>query len=398
VQGLKTIYFDNAATSWPKPAAMMEAMVTFNDAVGANPGRSGHRLSVDASRVIYEARELVAEAIGAPDPLTIVFTKNATEALNTVLLGLLKTGDHVVTSSMEHNSVMRPLRYLERKGVDLSVIPCSSTGILDPEDLQRHFKKNTKLVIATHASNVTGTLFPVNRLSEITRDCGILLAVDASQTAGSVPIDVARSGIDILCFTGHKSLMGPQGTGGFYLRQGVEGIPLPLTRGGTGSASELEEQPTFLPDLFESGTPNGIGIAGLAAGVRFVLDTGIDYIWRKEQALTRRFIEGLKRLPDVTLYGPRMDETERTSVVSFTVRGLTPSDVSYELDERFSILSRPGLHCAPAAHRTIGTFPQGTVRFSFGFFNTEDEIDLSLDALAQLSSTSSCNSKGESHV
>jgi cysteine desulfurase family protein len=393
---VRTIYFDNAATSWPKPAAMMEAMIAFNEAVGANPGRSGHRLSVDASRVVYEARELVAQAIGAPDPLSIAFTKNATEALNTVLFGLLTPGDHVVTSSMEHNSVMRPLRFLEQQGVELSVIPCSPTGTIDPDDVRHRFRDNTKVVVVTHASNVTGTIFPIDVLAEIAHKQGMLLVVDASQTAGGVPIDVLRSGVDILCFTGHKSLMGPQGTGGFYLRSGLERRLSPLTRGGTGSASEFEEQPDFLPDRFESGTPNSIGLAGLAAGIRFILDTGIARIHEKEQALTRRFLEGAEKIPGVTVYEPHQGQP-RTSVVSFTIDGLTPSDVSFELDEQFAILSRPGLHCAPAAHRTIGTFPQGTVRFSFGFFNTEDEIDASLDALRQLTGQFK-NPKGECHV
>jgi cysteine desulfurase family protein len=381
---MKPVYFDNAATSWPKPPAMMEAMVRFNESTGGSPGRSGHRLSIDAARVVYEARELAAELIGSPDPLSIAFAKNATEAINCVLFGLLKPGDHVVTSSMEHNSVMRPLRFLERQGVELSIVPCSPAGELDPDDAMGRLTRKTKAIVVTHASNVTGTLLPIDALARIAREREILFIVDASQTAGNIPIDVIGTGIDILCFTGHKSLMGPQGTGGFYLRKGLEDLLPPLMHGGTGSASEFEEQPDFLPDRFESGTPNAIGLAGLAAGIRFVIHTGIGRIREKEIRLTRRFLEGVAGIPGITLYGPQ-DTRQRTAVVSFNVRGVSPSDLAFELDEQFAVLSRPGLHCAPAAHRTIGTFPQGTVRFSFGFFNTEDEIQRGLEAVAYLS-------------
>ena len=381
---MKPIYFDNAATSWPKPPAMMEAMARFNESIGANPGRSGHRLSIEAARVVYEARERVAELIGAPDPLSIAFAKNATEAINCVLFGMLKPGDHVVTSGVEHNSVMRPLRFLEQQGVELSVVPCSPAGVLDPGDAMRAMKRHTKLVVATHASNVTGALLPLDALARIAHERGTVFVVDASQTAGSVPIDVIRTGIDILCFTGHKSLLGPQGTGGFYIRKGLEQRVRPLMRGGTGSASEFEEQPDFLPDKFESGTPNAIGLAGLAAGIRFVLDLKVERIRENEAHLTRLFLEGLAGIPGAILYGPQ-DAGERTAVVSFNVRGISPSELAFELDEQFAVLSRPGLHCAPSAHRTIGTFPEGTVRFSFGYSTTEDEIRHGLEAVAQIS-------------
>lgn len=381
---MKPIYFDNAATSWPKPPAMMEAMARFNESIGGNPGRSGHRLSIEAARVVYEARERVAELIGSPDPLSIAFTKNATEAINCVLFGLLKPGDHVVTSGLEHNSVMRPLRFLERQGVELSIIPCSPAGVLDPGDAMRAMKKRTKAIVVTHASNVTGTLLPLDALAKIAHEGGSIFVVDASQTAGSVPIDVIRTGIDILCFTGHKSLLGPQGTGGFYIRKGLEQRVQPFIRGGTGSASEFEEQPDFLPDRFESGTPNAIGLAGLAAGIRFVLDLGVERTREKEMHLTRRFLEGMAGIPGTILYGPQ-NARQRTAVVSFNIRGISPSELAFELDEQFAVLSRPGLHCAPAAHRTIGTFPEGTVRFSFGHSTTEDEIRRGLEAVAQIS-------------
>jgi cysteine desulfurase / selenocysteine lyase len=378
------IYFDSAATSWPKPPGMIEAMTRYNENIGANPGRSGHRLSIEAARVIYEAREKTAELIGAADPLSVIFTKNATEAINCALFGLLKPGDHVITSCMEHNSVMRPLRFLEQQGVKLSFALCSPAGEFDPGDVKKLIDRNTKAIMVMHASNVTGTVLPIDVLAAMAREEDVLLIVDAAQTAGSIPINVAKMGVDILCFTGHKSLLGPQGTGGFYVRKGVEGRLTPLMRGGTGSASEHEEQPDFLPDKFESGTPNGIGLAGLGAGVKFVLDTGIDLIREREANLARQFIEGLKGIEGVTIYGSH-DAREHTSVVSFNIRGASSSDIAFALDEQFGILCRPGLHCAPAAHHTIGTFPRGTVRFGFGVFNTEAEIQHGLEAVAQLS-------------
>ncbi len=384
---MKLVYFDHAATSWPKPPAMMEAMARFNDAVGANPGRSGHRLSIEAARVVYEARELAAEVLGGTDPLSIAFTKNATEALNCVLLGLLKAGDHVVVSAMEHNSVMRPLRFLERRGIELSVAPCSPAGELDPADAAAALKSNTAAIVVAHASNVTGTLLPVEALAAIAQDRGIPLIVDASQTMGSVPLDVVRSGIDIVCFTGHKSLLGPQGTGGFYVREDLAPRIQPLMRGGTGSASEYEEQPDFLPDRFESGTPNALGLAGLAEGIRCVLDTGVERIGENEMALTRLFLKGAAAIPGLTLYGLQ-DVGQRTAVVSFNIAGMSPSEVAFELDEQFGVLCRPGLHCAPTAHRVIGTFPEGTVRFSFGYSNTEEDVRYALEALAEIAGTS----------
>lgn len=380
---MKPVYFDNAATSWPKPRAMMQAMIDYNESIGANPGRSGHRLSIEAARVVYDAREAVASLLGSPDPLSIVFTKNATEALNVVLLGLCAPGDRVVTSAMEHNSVMRPLRFLESRGVKLSTVPCSPAGMLDPEDVRKALRDRTKALVFTHASNVTGTVLPVEALCRIAHENGAYAVLDAAQTAGSLPVDVVRAGVDMLCFTGHKSLMGPQGTGGFYLRKGLEDLLPPLVRGGTGSASEFEEQPGFLPDRFESGTPNALGLAGLAAGVRFVLDQGVDRIREKEMALTRRFLDGLRNTPGMTLYGLSGIEG-RIAVVSFNIDGVSPSDVAFRLDDESAVLSRPGLHCAPAAHRTVGTFPEGTVRFSFGFHNTEEEVDLGLEALSRL--------------
>jgi len=377
----KVIYFDNAATSWPKPAGTTTAMVDYAERIGGSPGRSGHQRSLAAGRIIMETRETLAELFGIDDALCIVFTKNATEALNIALLGLLNPGDHVIASAMEHNSVMRPLRHLEAQGVQLSVLPGDGEGCLAPDDVRKAIGPRTRLLVVTHASNVTGAMQPVAELGKTAREHGILFCVDAAQTAGALPIDVGAMGIDLLAFTGHKSLYGPQGTGGLYIREGLEKLIRPLQFGGTGSRSEFEAQPDFLPDKYESGTPNTIGIAGLGAGADFVLSAGPDRIRRHEEELMARFLGGLADLPGITVYGPA-GAGRRTAVASFNIDGVSPSEAALILDERFGILCRPGLHCAPAAHRTIGTFPRGAIRFSFGYFNSNEEIDLALAALA----------------
>ena len=382
---MKTIYLDNAATSFPKPEAMLAAMTAYQQAVGANPGRSGHGLSIDAGRIIYETRETLARLFHIEDPLRIVLTKNSTEALNIALQGGLRPGDHVITSGMEHNSVMRPLRHLESQGVRVSVIPCSPRGELDPEDIKKAIHPATKMIVLTHASNVTGTILPVEAVGAIIREKGdILFCVDAAQTAGALPIDVQKMKIDLLAFTGHKSLYGPQGTGGLYIRKGLEKGIAPLMMGGTGSRSEFEAQPDFMSDKYESGTPNTIGFAGLGAGVTYLAEQTIDGIRAKEEQLIRRFLERLEAFKDqVTVYGLN-DAARQTAVISFNVKNISPSDAAMFFEEKFGILCRPGLHCAPAAHRTIGTFPQGTVRFSFGFFNTSRDMDRAAKAVMAL--------------
>ncbi|MBN1277497.1 MAG: aminotransferase class V-fold PLP-dependent enzyme [Deltaproteobacteria bacterium] len=381
---METIYFDNAATSWPKPEAMIKAMADFNAHVGANPGRSGHRLSVEASRIIFNARETIASLLGAGDPHTVIFTRNATEGINTIVRGLLKPGNHVITSGMEHNSVMRPLRALEAEGIELSIVQCSGTGDIVTDDVIAMIRKNTRMIIITHASNVTGTIMPVAEIAEMAHAKGVLVCVDAAQSAGSLPINVLKDNIDILVFTGHKSLNGPQGTGGFFIRKGLENLVSPLERGGTGSRSEFEEHPDFMPDRFESGTPNTIGIAGLGAGAAHVAAIGIDTIRKHEISVTGLFLDGISSIKGIKIYGD-MNPQRRTALVSFTIEGLSPSEISFELDERFNIMSRPGLHCAPSAHRTIGTFSDGTVRFSFGIFTTEEEIMTAINAIETLS-------------
>jgi len=379
------IYLDNAATSWPKPPQVKEAMNRFMEEVGANPGRSGHSLSIEAARILYEAREALSVLFHVKDSSRIVFTLNATESINLALKGLLKYKDHVITSSMEHNSVMRPLRDLEKQGIALTVVPCFGDGTLDPREVEKKIQPTTKMIVLNHASNVTGMLLPVGEVGKIAREYNLLFLVDAAQTAGAYPIDVEKDGIDLLAFTGHKSLYGPQGTGGLVIGERIDEKEVtPLKQGGTGSRSEFEEQPDFLPDRFESGTPNGIGIAGLLAGVQFVLETGVEKIRRKEMNLLDQLIKGLKGIPQVKLYCPERQEN-RMATLSFNITHLSRSDVAFRLEREFGILCRSGLHCAPSAHRTIGTFPDGTVRFGLSVFNTEAEIETTVQAVSMIS-------------
>jgi len=379
----KIVYFDNAATSWPKPPDVQSAIVDYLENVGGSPGRSGHRMSIAASRLVGDARDALAELFNVDDPCQIAFTKNSTEALNIAILGWLKPGDHVITSSIEHNSVMRPLRFLEAQGsIELTVVPCSpETGSMDPDDVRRAARQNTQLVAVLHGSNVIGNLLPLADLAAVAHDAGALLLVDASQTAGAYPIDVAALGVDLLAFTGHKALLGPTGTGGLFVREGID--LRPLARGGTGSRSELEYQPDFLPDRYEAGTLNVLGLAGLGAGVRYLLARGVDGVRRHEQTLIARFLAAAATLPGLTVYGPP-DLAERIGVISFNLAGVSPSKVGLILDREFGIMTRIGLHCSPAAHRTLGTFPDGTVRFGLGCFNTLCEVDYAVTALTHI--------------
>ncbi len=382
------VYLDNAATTYPKPKQVLSAMQRFMAETSGSPGRSGHRLSLKAGRVILDARAALAALFGVADPLRIVLTKNATEALNIAVSGLLKPGDHAVTSAMEHNSLMRPLRAMEATGVGLSVIPCSPEGLLDPADVVRAIRADTKAIFLTHASNVTGTVMPVAEIGRIARERGLIFCVDAAQTAGVLPIDVEAMQIDLLAFTGHKSLLGPQGTGGLYIRRGLEKKIAPIMTGGTGSRSEFEQQPDFVPDRYEAGTPNTVGYAGLGAAVRYVLAQGLGKIRAHEQELTRLFLDGLRNIPVEKVYGLK-DPARQVAIVSFRLPGIDPAAAALKLDERFRILCRPGLHCAPSAHGTIGSHPLGTVRFSFGFFNTARDVRAALEAVEQLSGVSS---------
>jgi cysteine desulfurase family protein len=380
----RIIYLDNAATSFPKPEEVARAMFHFSKEVGASPGRSGHRLAIEAGRIVFEARERISQLFGEKDSSRVVFGLNATEGINQGLRGLLRPGNHLITSSMEHNSVMRPLRALEREGLEVTILSCSPEGFLDPQGVRKSIRKNTKMMVLNHASNVVGTLQPLAEIGEVCRRQGILFFVDAAQSAGAIPIDMEREKIDLLAFTGHKSLFGPQGTGGLVLGERVEEKELiPMKRGGTGSRSEMEEQPDFLPDLCESGTPNAVGLAGLLAGLEFVMKVGVERIRHHEKRLTERLLRGLLEIRGLTVYGPK-DAERQVGTVSFNVRDMAPSEIGLKLDEEYGILCRVGIHCSPSSHRTMGTFPRGTVRFGLSYLNTPEEVDLVLRAVGRL--------------
>lgn len=383
IETKKVIYLDQAATSWPKPPGMAQCINEFFETGCANPGRSGHRMSVETARSIFLTREAVAKLLGAKDPLQIVFTNNGTMAINYAIHGLLKPGDHVITSSMEHNSVMRPLRNLEKTGLQVTILPCSLDGSLDPLQVQKALRPTTKMVILTHASNVTGTIMPLSATSRICQEAEVIFMVDGAQTAGLLPVDVEKSGIDIFAFTGHKALLGPGGTGGLYIRKGLEHQITPLIQGGTGSLSELEEQPDFLPDKFEAGTPNSIGIVALGFAINYIEQVDIRTILIKEMALTGLFLDQIRTIKGVSIHG-KGDTKGRIGTISLNIDGYDASEVAQQLDEEFAIMTRPGLHCAPSAHRTLRTFPKGTVRFSFGYFNSDEEIRAAVRAIDKI--------------
>jgi cysteine desulfurase family protein len=381
------IYLDNAATSWPKPPEVLRGMTDALERSGGNPGRSGHRLSIEAARLIYDTRELLADFFNSGDPLGVIFAGNATHALNLAIYGLLRPGDRVVTTSMEHNSVMRPLRHLERKGVEVCIVPCARDGTVDPAQIAQVVTPGTRLVVSVYASNVVGTIMPVKEIAAIAHGAGALLLVDAAQAAGALPIDMQDAGIDLLAFTGHKALLGSPGIGGLVIRAGVDASQIePLMRGGTGSQSEIEEHPDFLPDRFESGTPNLVGIASLKAGIEWLKEKGLDAVREHEKDLTRRLIEGLSDIPGLHVYGT-LDAEKCVAIVSFTAEKKTVSEIGMRLDEEYGVLVRVGLHCAPAAHKTIGSFPEGTVRLAPGIFTTHTEVDIAVKAVAEVVKT-----------
>ncbi len=377
----RDVYLDNAATTYPKPEPVLKAMDHFSREVGGNPGRSGHHRSLEAGRVVLRARDALAILLGASDPTRVVLVKNATEALNIAIKGVLGGGGHAVVSCLEHNSVWRPLESLAARGVTYTVVPCREDGCVEPATVLEAITPDTKLLIFMHASNVIGTLLPVADLAAVARERGIPLLVDAAQTAGCYPIDVEGMGIDLLAFTGHKELFGPQGTGGLYLAEGLE-LP-PLLEGGTGSNSRDPHQPEFLPDRFEAGTPNGVGLAGLHAGVEFILQEGLDRIRGHVEELTTRLMEGLRAQPHMTLYGTA-DAAGRVGIASFNVQGFDSSEVASLLDERYGICVRSGLHCAPLAHRALGTLERGTVRASISYLSTAADVDYLLDCIRPL--------------
>ncbi len=378
----RIIYFDNAATSWPKPVSVYRKMDEFIRKWGANPGRAGHRMAVGAERVIEETRYQTAQFFGIKDYRRIIFTLNCTDSLNIGIKGLLRKGDHVITTYLEHNSVSRPLEGLVKKGT-ITVTKANHTeeGFIDLQELNKAFTEKTRLVVVVHGSNVIGSVQPIREIGEISKERGAIFMVDAAQTAGVIPIDVETDNIDLLAFPGHKGLFGPPGTGGLYVAPRVDLEP--WREGGSGVDSESEVQPEELPFKLEGGTINTVGVAGLGAGIAFIEKEGIDKIRRHEMELTKYLLEKLSKIRKVRIYGPQNGE-RRIGTVSFNIEGLSPSEVGAILDESFGIACRAGLHCAPQTHKKLGTFPEGTVRFSMGYFNTKEEVDFAIDSLIEI--------------
>ena len=372
------IYFDNAATSYPKPESVYKRIDHILRSIGGNPGRSGHSMALDAGRVIFEARESAARLFNVKDASRIAFTKNATEAINVAFKGILKPGDHVVTTSIEHNAVMRPLQRLERDGgVKVIRVKADKDGLISPQDVEKAITKHTKLISVVHASNVFGTVLPVTEIGNVCRKKGIIFMIDAAQTAGAMPIDIEALNVDMFAATGHKSLFGPQGTGFLYVKEGIE--PLPLVDGGTAEDDDILE----IPDRLEAGTMNTPGLCGLGAGIEFLLKEGVEKIRKHEEGLIRQILDGLKGIKGISIIGTT-DEKKRTCLVSFNMEGKDTSDVGYRLDNEFNIMLRCGLHCANHAHKTAGTYPRGAVRVSPGYFNTSDEIEEFLKAIREI--------------
>lgn len=375
------IYLDNAATSFPKPKRVIHAVKRHLKEIGGNPGRAAHALAREADGLVDGARRLLATLLGKVDPSRIIFTPSTTVALNLAIKGLLKSGDHVITTSMEHNSVLRPLNGLTKLGISHNQIPCSTSGELDPADILPLIQSNTRLIALLHASNVTGNFMPVGEVGKVARGRNILLLVDAAQTMGKVPIDPEKLQVDLLAGPGHKGLLGPMGTGFLYVRPGLDLEP--LWEGGTGTHSESIHQPKTWPERFESGTCNAPGLAGLAEGIGEVQQLGLGAIAAHERRLVDILVEGLSQLPNIIIYGPS-DRSSCTGTVAFNVQKLDCSEVAHILDTAYSIAVRAGLHCAPAAHRTIGTFPHGAVRVSVGPYNTAEEMHTFLEAVSEI--------------
>jgi len=382
----RRLYLDNSATSFPKPEAVLEAMIRYARDVGASAGRGAYREAIQSAEIIARCRLLLARLFHAPKPESFLFTLNATDALNLAIKGLLRPGDHAITTCMDHNSVLRPLNALrDRIGVAATFVPCDpQTGLVDPDDIRRAIGPKTRLIALVHASNVTGTVQPIAEVGRMAREREIAFVVDAAQSVGHLPIDVQALPIDAMAFPGHKALLGPLGTGVLYIRPGLEAKLETLREGGTGSVSEKPYQPDFLPDRYEPGSHNAIGIAGLAAGVEYILDRGIDDLRRHEEGLSTAFMDAVEGIEHLTLYGPRR-MADRVGVFSIRIAGYEPAELSAALEARFGILTRSGLHCAPLAHRTIGTYDRGgTTRFSLGPFVTRDDVARAADALADL--------------
>lgn len=376
------IYLDNAATTFPKPKSVYQNVMKAMKSYGANPGRGSHGMAIEGAKVIYETRELLAKLFKLDDPMKVIFTFNATDGLNLAIKGILKSGDHVIATEMDHNSVLRPIKELELKGVENTIVTCSEDGSIRVEDIVKAIKSNTKLIVTTHVSNLTGTIFPIEAIGKICKSKNITYLVDAAQSAGVLDIDVNKQNIDILSVPGHKGLLGPQGTGALLINSEIEIDYYKV--GGTGSESSNLRQPNFYPDKFEAGTPNLPGVAGLNAGVKYILDRGTDSILSHEKSLLDLFITEVDKNPKIKIYGPKRIE-HRCGVVPINILDIDSSEVAYLLDTEYNIAVRPGLHCAPLAHKAIGTEKIGAVRFSVGPFNKNNDIKLAIKALNEIS-------------
>ncbi|CAM3588646.1 aminotransferase class V-fold PLP-dependent enzyme [Brevibacillus invocatus] len=376
------IYLDNAASTWPKPPGVKEKMAEVIEDFAANPGRGGHALAMKASKTVFRTRVQLSRLFGIQNPNNLFFYLNATQALNQAIKGFLKEGDHVISSSVEHNSVRRPLEYMSKtKQVEVTYVEPRGDQLFHREDFVQAIRPNTRLVAISHASNLTGVILPVAELGEMAKQHGITFLVDASQTAGVLPIHVEEMKIDMLAFPGHKGLYGPQGTGGLYVHGDIDLEP--LIHGGTGSQSEAIEQPTTRPDRYESGTVNTVGLAGLLEGVSYVMEKGVEDIGQHEWELVKKTIVGLGKVAGVTVYGPG-SETKRVGVVSFNIQGVDASEVSFILDQQYGIATRAGYHCTPLGHQTAGTEQTGAVRASYGIFNTEKDVEILIEAVSEI--------------
>ena len=378
------IYLDNAATSWPKPEAVYRAIDDYYRRLGAPAGRGAYAEANETERVVASCRKKIAQLIGATDPSRIVFTHNGTDSLNLALHGLLRPGDHVVTTVCEHNSVLRPLRFLaDHRDVTTTYVDCNAAGLIDPREIETALQPRTRMIVLIHASNVTGAIQPVEAIGRVAASRGVLYLVDAAQSLGHELIDVSRIGCHLLAAPGHKGLLGPLGTGVLYLAPGAEEQLLPVRQGGTGTRSDEDIQPTSLPDRYESGNLNVPGIVGLEAGVTEIFSRGVHAIQQHSRELTGRLLEGLREIPGITVYGPPTAE-QRAGIVSLNLAGYDPQELASLLDSQWSIQTRAGLHCAPRMHAALGTAPSGTLRLSTGTFNTADQIDRVLEALREI--------------
>ncbi|CAB1251167.1 Cysteine desulfurase [Clostridiaceae bacterium BL-3] len=375
-------YLDNAATSYPKPNVVINTISNFMKNIGATAGRGAYKSAITADRLIFDCRNNICKLFNGKDPSKVIFTYNITDSLNILINGILNPGDHVITSSLEHNSVWRPLKTLQRdKNIQISQVPCTSKGITNPKDVEKLIRENTKFIVFTHASNVLGTIQPIREIGALAKKHNIIFLVDSAQTAGAYPIDVQKDNIDILAFTGHKSLFGPTGTGGFLLNCATN--IRPLKSGGTGEDSKNPYQPDFYPNKFEAGTLNVAGIVGLGEGIKYISNLGVENIRAKEDEVIEYALKRLEEIPKICIYGPK-DPQKIVGVISFNIKGISGEEIAFKLDQEYDIMIRVGFHCAPTAHRIMGTYEIGAMRIGIGYFNTKKDIDILTDALKNI--------------